>query len=445
MLVKPGPAMTIPTPTLPDSPSSAGPNAPVPSPIRPVRVAATLIVVRDGAAGMEVLMLRRAEKEADQNSGASVFPGGTVDANDRRLHVLCLGIDDPAASLRLAVAHGLDYYIAAVRECFEEAGLLFAADANGRIVSLDDMPQEQVAALRLAVESGPDALLRLCASRGWRLATDRLAYFSHWLTPLGMPRRFDTRFFVALAPPAQSARPDGRETVEHMWLRPAEALDPGRGLRLMNVQRRILEQLAGFDSAAACIDHARGLREVPLIMPRIADGPGGRRPVNPGEPAYDELSRIDPDGLGHGRYALAPGLSMRLSPRVLRVTACSGDVLVNSYYIGGERNEWVLLDACPGDEPHTAMLRAAAPGPVRWTLTIPGPRDAAAAAQIDGAIDLGGCTLRAWTSSGLPAGTAAFLLEEESLLFVRDADQLSGLGTAGVQWLAPVNGFMRRA
>jgi hypothetical protein len=180
-------------------------------------------------------------------------------------------------------------------------------------------------------------------------------------------------------------------------------------------------------------------------MPRIADGPGGRRPVNPGEPAYDELSRIDPDGLGHGRYALTPGLSMRLSPRVLRVTARSGDALLNSYYIGGERNEWVLLDACPGDEPHTAMLRAAAPGPVRWTLTIPGPRDAAAAAQIDGAIDLGGCTLRAWTSSGLPAGTAAFLLEEESLLFVRDADQLSGLGTAGVQWLAPVNGFMRRA
>src|SRR6516225_2947366 len=130
MLVKPVPAMTTPTPPLPGSSAPAGSNTPVPSPTRPVRVAATLIVVRDGAAGMEVLMLRRAEKEADQNSGASVFPGGTVDANDRRLHVLCLGIDDPAASLRLAVAHGLDYYIAAVRECFEEAGLLFAADAN---------------------------------------------------------------------------------------------------------------------------------------------------------------------------------------------------------------------------------------------------------------------------------------------------------------------------
>jgi 8-oxo-dGTP pyrophosphatase MutT (NUDIX family) len=386
-------------------------------------------------------MLRRAEKEADQNSGAAVFPGGTVDANDRALHARCIGVDDVAASRRLAIpTNGLDYYAAAVRECFEEAGLLFARDADDRLVALDDMSPSEVAALRLAVEEGGDAFLRLCDSRGWRLAVDRLAYFSHWLTPPGMPRRFDTRFFVALAPTAQSARPDGRETVEHLWLRPAEALDAARGLRLMNVQRRILEQLAVFCSAAECMEHARGLREVPLVMPRLADGPGGRRPVNPGEPAYDELSRIDPDGQYHGRYELTHGLAMRLSPRVLRVTAQSGDALVNSYFIGGERDEWALVTACPDDEAHAMVLRASAPGPVRQTLTLHG-----LSTSHGERLEVGGCTLRVMRAPDGPDALACFLLEEEKLLFVRDAAQLSGLTAEEVEWLAPASGFLRRA
>ncbi|MGJ7509656.1 NUDIX hydrolase [Variovorax sp. GT1P44] len=234
------------TPTHAPSPATS------PAPVRPVRVAATLIVLRDGASGLEVLMLRRAEKEADQNSGASVFPGGTLDAQDRALHALCIGVDDAAASSRLALpAHGLDYYVAAVRECFEEAGLLFASGADGPLVELDAMPVDELAAMRLAVEEGGDALGKLCTDRGWRLAVDRLAYFSHWLTPLGMPRRFDTRFFVAIEPQRQSARPDGRETVEHTWFRPADALDPARGLKLMNVQRRILQHLATLPPSTA--------------------------------------------------------------------------------------------------------------------------------------------------------------------------------------------------
>ncbi|MDM0049409.1 NUDIX domain-containing protein [Variovorax sp. J22R115] len=420
--------MTTPTPSPPTAPT------------RPVRVAATLIVLRDGASGMEVLMLRRAEKEADQNSGASVFPGGTLDAQDRALHALCNGMDDTAASLRLGIPeNGLDYYAAAVRECFEEAGLLFAGDADGRLVELDEMAPQELIALRLAVEEGADALRKLCAERGWRLAVDRLAYFSHWLTPLGMPRRFDTRFFVALAPRRQSARPDGRETVEHMWLRPADAVDPARGLKLMNVQRRILLQLANFDTAEACMEYARGARDIPLIMPRIADGPGGRRPVNPGEPAYDELSRIDPEGLGHGRYELAAGLAMQLSPRVLRVTALCGDALVNSYFVGGDRNEWALIDGGQGDVAHEATLRASAPGPVRWNLALHG-----APLPHGHRIDLGGCTLRVLRQPGQGEWLACFLLEEERTLFTGSGDPSSGLDADEFEWLAPANGFLRR-
>ncbi|SDZ95988.1 NUDIX domain-containing protein [Variovorax sp. YR216] len=415
-------------------------NSPA-APVRPVRTAATLIVLRDGPAGLEVLMLRRAEKEADQNSGAAVFPGGTVDASDRALHGLCAGVDDVAASLRLAMpANGLDYYAAAVRECFEEAGLLFATGADGRLVALDGLPPAEVAGLRATVEEGGDAMLRLCERHGWRLAVDQLAYFSHWLTPPGMPRRFDTRFFVALAPPAQSARPDGRETVEHLWLRPVEALDPARGLRLMNVQRRILEQLATFGTALDCMAHARGLDEVRLVMPRLAEGPGGRRPVNPGEPAYEEISLIDPDGQCHGRYELTPGLSMRLSAHVVRVTARAGDLLVNSYFVGGEGGEWALIDAGAGDEAHAAMLSASAPGPVRWTLALRGP-----APSFGDRLAIGGCTLRVLRAAEAPDAVACLLLEEEKLLFLREADQPSVLAAEGVEWLAPASGFLRRA
>jgi len=385
-------------------------------------------------------MLRRAEKEADQNSGAAVFPGGTVDANDRALHGVCSGLDDVAASLRLGVpSNGLDYYAAAVRECFEEAGLLFATGAHGRVIALDGLPPEEVDGLRAAVEEGGDAMFRLCEHHCWRLAVDQLAYFSHWLTPPGMPRRLDARFFVALAPSEQSARPDGRETVEHLWLRPADALDPARGLRLMNVQRRILEQLATFATAMDCMAHARALSEVRLVMPRLAEGPGGRRPVNPGEPAYEEISLIDPDGQCHGRYELTPGLSMRLSRHVVRVTAHAGDLLVNSYFVG-EGDEWALIDGGPGDEAHAALLLASAPGPVRWTVALRGP-----APSFGDRLAVGGCTLRVLRAADAPDAVACLLLEEEKLLFFREADQLSALVAEGVEWLAPASGFLRRA
>lgn len=409
-------------------------NSPSSAPKRPIRFASTLVVLRDGVAGLEVLMLRRAEKEGDQNSGASVFPGGGVDPQDRLLRACATGPDDTVASQRLALAaDGLDFYVAAIRECFEEAGLLFAWEADGRPVSLQHLPDEEIQALRASTEEGAQALAGLCAARGWRLAVDRLAYFAHWLTPPGMPRRFDTRFFVALAPAGQQARPDGRETVEHMWLRPADALDPARGLRLMNVQRKILQQLAVFDGAEACLMHVQGLQQIPMVMPRRAMSPEGLRAVNPEEPAYAEISRIDPDGEGHGRCELADGLAMFLSPRVLRVTARRADVLVNGYLVGGERNEWALIDDDIGDDRHRALLMASAPGPVRWVLSLHATQRSAGES-----IDLGGCRLRV-----LHQG---FLLEEERMLFISDPNATDDIARVGeIEWLAPRSGFLLRA
>ena len=401
-------------------------NAPTPpSSPRPIRTAATLVVLRDGSEGLEALMLRRADKANDQNSGASVFPGGVLDAHDRHLHPLCAGLDDAVASARLAVPEGgLDFYAAAIRECFEEAGLLFANDAEGRPVRLLDLPPGELVAMRDAAERGTDALLAMCEARRWRLAGDRVVYFGHWLTPPGMPRRFDTRFFIALMPAGQEVLPDGRETVEHMWLRPSEALDPARGLKLMNVTRRVLQQLDAFTRADEFLAHARQLREIPLNMPRLANGPGGPRAVNIEEPAYEEVGRLDPEGRGDARYALEAGLVTRLSDRVLRV---AGEF--NSYLVGGSEG-WALIGPGPLDD----ALRAAAPGPVRWTVsTQPDwPGDT---------LNLGGATLQMLKSDD---GTPCFLLVEERMLFTGSGTTTISGTSHPIEWIAPAKGFIHR-
>src|SRR5207249_7117560 len=109
------------------------------------RAAATVVVVRDADEGLQVLLLRRVERSNDRSSGAFVFPGGTLDKGDRLLHEWCAGLDDAAASARLRLEQGgLDYFVAAVRECFEEAGLLFAYDASGALATLEQLDSEEV-------------------------------------------------------------------------------------------------------------------------------------------------------------------------------------------------------------------------------------------------------------------------------------------------------------
>ena len=436
---------------------------------RPVRQAATLIVLRDGSQGLEALLLRRADKANDQNSGASVFPGGLLDAHDRHLHGCCTaGLDDAAASARLSIAEGgLDYYAAAVRECFEEAGLLLAQDASGRLVDLDGLGDQQLAALRRAAAAGTDALLAMCRARGWQLATDRLAYFAHWLTPPGMPRRFDTRFFVAVLPPGQRVNVDGVEIAEHAWLRPAEAIAPARGRKLMNVTRRILQQLAQFRSVDECLAHARALQDIPLTMPRLAGGPGGSRAVNMEEPAYAEVAFVDPEGLGHARHTLEAGLALRLSPRVWRVTAAdSGDGRpgAHSYFVGGgeaagegRAAAWALIDPLPAHAGQLDALRAKAPGPVRWILCTRGeptrearaalrqawPDAEAATALAEGQrLQLAGATLEVLPVPG-DALARRFLLLPERLLFTGDAAAAGECPQA--VWIAPASGFVRAA
>ena len=174
---------------------------------RPTRAAATVVVVRDGPVGIEVLLLRRAER-GDHNSGAWVFPGGLVDAADRAALPFCRGVEAADADARLGVtAHALDYWVAAVRECFEEAGLLFARDREGRALAPDAARDARLPSWRGPLQRGEQALAALCHEEGLTLAVDELVYFSHWVTPVGRPKRFDTRFFLSLIHISEPTRP----------------------------------------------------------------------------------------------------------------------------------------------------------------------------------------------------------------------------------------------
>ena len=218
-----------------------------------VRDAATVMLVRDGALGLEVFMIRRSLRLVFAG-GAHVFPGGAVDPGDHNMDQWCQGRTDEAASATLGLAHdGLSFWVAAVRECFEEAGFLLAYGADGELLALDDAgTAARFSAHRRAVYNGERSLADLCVAEGLRLAVDGMHYVSRWITPEGAPRRFDTRFFVGAAPERQTPLHDAEETIAHEWVRPGEVLDRHRrgDVELMTPTMRSLHWLATEDTVA---------------------------------------------------------------------------------------------------------------------------------------------------------------------------------------------------
>jgi len=194
----------------------------------PVRPAATVMLVRDGDDGLEVFMMQRTHGAAFARS-QYVFPGGKVDDEDHGevFEPICDGLDDPTASARMGLVHGgLAWLVAAIRECFEEAGVLLARPVDGAdVVRFDDAEvAERFNADRHLVHDGSLSLAELCAQESLTLLVDRMHLVDHWITPLGERRRFDTRFFVAKAPAAQEPLHDDGETIASLWVRPADAL-----------------------------------------------------------------------------------------------------------------------------------------------------------------------------------------------------------------------------
>jgi 8-oxo-dGTP pyrophosphatase MutT (NUDIX family) len=254
--------------------------------------AATVTLVRDSGNGPEVLMLQR-NFQSGFMPGMYMFPGGAVDPEDAApdLCARCGELDDAAASRRLGMARGaLAYWIAAIREAFEEAGILLACDTSGEPIGLNDAARiERFRAHRHALNAGERGFQAIVASEDLRLSADRLVYFSHWITPIGAPRRYDTRFFVARAPAGQEPLHDNVEAINHIWVRPEFALAAhARGefdMRTPTV--KTLETFARYGSVDDVLAAMRGLHEIPPMLPRIAKD--GRR-LLPGEPGYEEAA-----------------------------------------------------------------------------------------------------------------------------------------------------------
>jgi 8-oxo-dGTP pyrophosphatase MutT (NUDIX family) len=247
------------------------------------RDAATVMLVRDDP-DLQVFMLRR-NLNADWVGGAYVFPGGAVDPGDADAAILarCPDRTDAAASAELGLHEGgLRFWVAAVRETFEEAGVLLARSAaTGELV---DPSQPRLEPLRAALNAGSITFAELLESEDLLLDVGGMQVFSHWITPEGNHRRYDTWFFVAAAPDGHAYVHDEGETVASTWIRPADAIaasDAG-DFELIFPTRKSIEVLSRFDHAADLLDAVAQATEVPTTnRPRIVLEDGAQRIVFP--------------------------------------------------------------------------------------------------------------------------------------------------------------------
>ena len=236
----------------------------------PARPSATLVLLRDGAEGLEVFLIVR-HREIEFQGGASVFPGGSVSEADR----------DPGLRARAAGAEGLDdeafaRAVAAVREGFEECGLLLA-QADGASSLLD---AERTAALepyRAALERDEISLLDVLGRERLVLALDELVPQAHWVTPDFAPKRFDTWFFMARAPEGRTLAHDGMEAIDSIWIRPRQAIAEANAgaRRLVFVTRLTVQWLARFGTVADVLAAARA-HAILTVQPHLEDRDGER-------------------------------------------------------------------------------------------------------------------------------------------------------------------------
>lgn len=248
-------------------------------PVQP-QPSSTVVLARPGTSSPEVFMVRRHARTAFGNAYA--FPGGVVEASDHAVHHFCSGIDARAADTYLGVdGEGLSYYSAAIRELFEESGVLLAD--VGRL-------GEELAPARDALNEGVDDWASFVTRNRLELCCDALHYISHWVTPPSRARRYSTRFFLAVLPNRQQARHCGRELVDSCWSTADAMLDAAReGSRELHfptlktletvARHRTIDEL--LDWAAQCVSWG-----VTTMAPVIIERDGQPEVVLPGERDY---------------------------------------------------------------------------------------------------------------------------------------------------------------
>jgi len=249
--------------------------------VPPTRDAATVALLRDAPGGPEVYLLRRVRAMAFAG-GMHVFPGGSVDLADEHAALAWSG---PAPE-RFAAAFAVDVPLAralvcaAVRETFEESGVLLAGPAPDEVLA--DVSTDAWEAERAALEAREQTLPELLARRGLVLRADLLRPLAHWITPEVEPKRFDTRFFVARVPEGQVCRDAGSEADHRLWLRPQEALD--RGLGMLPPTAVVLADLAGAPDVERAL---AAERTISPVLPKLVVGADDDVAfLLPGDPGY---------------------------------------------------------------------------------------------------------------------------------------------------------------
>ena len=325
-----------------------------PAPLRP---AATVLLLRDGASGVEVLMTRRSAT-ASFAPGAYVFPGGGIDAADALAH----GQSTRRASqsdLHLTQA------IAAIRESFEELGILLARKADGSHANDAD----------IANLDRQQPFAAQCQAMSLRLAADEVYVLAHWITDRDLPRRFDVPFLVARMPEGQQAVADESEQFEPVWLSPAQALarHAADQLFMLFPTLRTLERLRSYGSVDAVLA-ACAHNEDPLwtSCPRAGLLQGRQVRYMEHESAYGELHLSCPDGQIVHTLDWQTSQAVPLLKNLRRLTAPNPGVMTgpgtNTYLVGEPATGFIVIDPGPADADHIQRLWLAAGGDIRMIV-----------------------------------------------------------------------------
>jgi len=256
----------------------------------PIKPAATVILMREvQEGGLEIFMVKRSSRPPF--GSLYVFPGGKLDPEDSEydLYRHCEGMEDAEASRWLGVEkNGLAFWIACIRECFEEVGVLLANPENSIM-----QDAQRLGKLRKELNNKDTTFKDICVSESLNLRVKNIVPCAHWITPAIEPKRFDTRFFLAKVNAKQLASHDGFELTESFWIKPVEALNKLKNGEMNMILPTIknIEKLAEFSSSAEAFNYFESLGDeaIPPILPKFIKRDGEWVGFLPGEEGYDNV------------------------------------------------------------------------------------------------------------------------------------------------------------